>query len=158
MAIIRGKAYWTHIAAPNNKGKFPSNKYEIVIQELDPKSIAVIKELGMGKYIKPIAPENPAKGFKVKLKNKNRPLMVNTKKVPYPEDTLVGNGSQVICQIGTYTSEWGTFINWTKMMVEKLVEFQDDSNWEEFEEEGVVDADDSNPFHGLEDDKFAAID
>ncbi len=122
MAIINGTAYWTHIAAPNDRGDYPSNKYEITVGNLDNESIQTIKGLGMAKSIQNKGDE---KGSYVRVKNDKRPRFFDKDKVDYPLDTLLGNGSKVKVQIGTYTMpKFGLQIDLKAIQVLEFVEYK----------------------------------
>lgn len=123
MPIIKGTAYWMHIADVNSGGNYPSHKYELVLCNLDTDAIAKVKAMGMGRaIIDGEATGKPAQGMFIKMKNKNRPPLITPEKELYPTDTLVGNGSKVRAQVGTYTTKNGTYFDWTRTMVDELVE------------------------------------
>lgn len=141
MPILKGTAYWTAIANPATGGKFPSGKYEITLGNLDANSIKIVKDLGMAKYLK-TSDELPAQGTYLKIKggrdkqgNAVRPRLIDVDKVDYPTNTLVGNGSQVKVQVGTYNTDNGTFWDLKTIMVEELVEYGFAVGDDEFDED-----------------------
>lgn len=149
MPVISGTAFWSHVAEPNTKGKYPSGKYEISLGKLDKTAIKTLSDLGLGKFIRTKKkaeakfedePEKLENFLKYKedelpfiiLKNKFKPVIIDTDKNEYPEDTLIGNGSKVKVQVKTMDTDDGSFAYFTKVMILELVDFknpEDDEDW-----------------------------
>ena len=129
MTILSGRAYWTHIVEPNNKGKFPSGKYEIVLGDLSADDIKKIKDMGFSNRLKVDAD----KGTNIKLKSKKQPIVIDKDKNPYSTVPFVGNKSKVKVQVNTYTAgSAGMQIGVNTIMITDLVEFK--SRLVEFDE------------------------
>ena len=144
MAILKGTAYWMHIADVNTGGKYPSSKYELVLGNLDTDAIAKVKAMGMGDgIVDGVATGKPEQGMFIKMKNKNRPSLITPDKEEYPVDTLVGNGSAVRAQVGTYTTANGTYFDWTRTMIDELVPYGGNiASADEFDEDEDTAVDD----------------
>lgn len=132
MTVLTGTAYWTHIVETNTKGAYPSNKYEIVLGNLDAAGITSVKELGMSKKLMNKGDEL---GTYIKLKNTNQPEVIDKDKNPIHPIPLVGNGSKVRVQVNTYEMpKFGLQMGWQTLMILDLVEFKN-KRLDEFDDE-----------------------
>lgn len=132
MAVINGTAYWSHIVEPNNGGKFPSGKYEMIIGNLSKEDIGKLKDLGMSKRIQNKGDE---KETFIKVKSQNQPKVIDTDKKDIDPIPLIGNGSKVKVQVNTYEAgAAGLQITFNIVMLVDLVVYENKA-LKEFDDE-----------------------
>ena len=91
--------YWCHIREPNEKGKYPTGKYEVVAGNLSAAAISAIQNLGLSKYLKNKGDEQ---GTFVKLRSKIQPALRDKDKNVLEPDFLIGNGSKAVVVMNAY--------------------------------------------------------
>lgn len=122
MTILAGTAYWTHIQEPNNKGEFASNKYEIVLGNLNAENITKIKALGFASRIQN---KDNEQGTFIKLKSDRQPTLIDKDKNTISPIPLIGNGSKVLIQPNVYhVPKFGKQIGINSIMLLDLVEYK----------------------------------
>lgn len=115
MAVIRGKAFWAKILGDPVPGYDPDQKEWTIDVTVDDEARATLEELGLGDKIKNKTDEKPddERGDFITFKRKAlksdgteaRPIrVVDRKKNEWPQDKLIGNGSEVFVQFAV--NEW----------------------------------------------------
>ena len=100
---INGKAFYSHIREPNTKGKYPSNKFEMILNVSD-KIAEALSNLGV--EVKPALKTSKTEstpGNFVKVRAKKQPkVTLGEDHTALTDIPLIGNGSDVILTVGTY--------------------------------------------------------
>ena len=142
MATVRGTAYWAFVTTPNTTFE-PCYTVNLVV---DQKTASEFEDRGF--TVKQMD-EGPALIIKRKVNGPNgivrkAPTLFDAKKREI--DANVGNGSEVVVQYKEWESNWNgrTFkgLDFMKMQVIKLVEFNPEKDEFEIEDDGFEDDED----------------
>lgn len=121
---VRGTIYWCE---RNKLNKF-SNKYQIQLGNLSDKAVVAFEEMG-------IAPANNGdeRGYFITMKSNNPMKVTDSDGQEFPQDVLIGNGSEAVAVVGYYDWSVGTgrSPSMIKLKVTNLVEYSDNTIEEE---------------------------
>jgi len=151
MAVIRGTAYWAKILGEPAPGYDPNDKEWSIDVTVDAEARKTLADLGLEDKIKNKDDERgdfisfKRKGYKQDGERAKNIVVVDKKRQPWPEEDLIGNGSEVAVQF--LADEWeygkksGVRAAILKVMVldhvpygkDELAEFADDDGWEDVE-------------------------
>ncbi len=90
---------WANLHTRNEKGKFPSNKYDFMCTNLSPAAVDALESVGLKVGINAKKPEQ---GHYIKCKSE-RPFVVRGEDGEVMEDaTIVGNGTKAVVIVEPY--------------------------------------------------------
>ena len=125
------KLQWAFLAEPNDKGNYPSNKYQVdIVFDKDTKKIVdslkgkkqTVKDLGEGRY-------------SICLKSTLCPTIVTgSKNIKMSKEDVakIGNGTEAIVQVNQYKGFGGEmYLGLSAIKVTKLVEFSSNIDFED---------------------------
>ena len=134
--LLTGKIKWAKLFKPESYLGGPS-KYSLVLY-LDPESKAVFQDLKLRNHLK-----SDEEGYFVTLRREHDPKVFNGKIIPgaeggppkvvdkdnqpWPEGTLIGNGSKVSVVLSLFMSRMGAGSRIARVRVEDLVEYNPDT-------------------------------
>lgn len=95
---IKGRSFYAHIREPNNKGNFPSGKYQLDLAINDNIAGKLTK---IGVQVK-TDEKRPEMGQFVRLRATKQPRVVDENGLQVAEIPLIGNESEVTASVSTY--------------------------------------------------------
>lgn len=96
---IKGTLFYAHIKEPNNKGKFPTHKYEVSISVSDTWKKA-LENLGVD-----VKNKNNELGNFVRCKSTYKPTVIDPEGNEMLEPPLIGNGSTAMITVSLYDNK-----------------------------------------------------
>ena len=128
---IKADAMWAFLEKKNDM----SDKYQIDLCNLSPAAVGALEDMGI------TVPAKDGKGFYITCKSSN-PIRAYNKDGHEIDGTVVGNGSEVIAVVGSYS--W-TFKNkegispaLKKLVITKLVEYSDGGEEVSVEDDDIL--------------------
>lgn len=131
MPILSGVAHWAKVTGAPQAGYDGVTKEWSIDVSLDEAGVQAFKDAGVAKRIKNKDDDRgdfvtfKRKEYKFDGETKNEPIrIVDAKKNPWPQDTLIGNGSKVNINYSINETRYGLHPTLLAIQVVDLVEYK----------------------------------
>ena len=138
--VLEGTAYWAWVQKPKHSEKYKNDEFTINLL-LDDAGITKAKSFGL--EVKDADKHNPGPYVTISRKvragktvEETKPTIVDAMQKPVPNDTLIGNGSTVLCKFATYYFGDKVRTALLKVQIRNLVPFKGKDGGLVFDESG----------------------
>ena len=134
---------WAFLTKVNDKGQYPSYKYEVVAS-MDKEQADTLMSLPHGpkQTVKPVDDGRYEFRFKIKPKDGKNPVRIldrNQMVMPTEQVEKIGNGTVASLKVYSYNTKFGDFISLSAIKVNELKEYSADNGQRSmFEDDGYA--------------------